>query len=359
MDNSSDAKRSKLAEPDVLAITRRLMKVELHAHLSGSIPDSLLATFAAEDGAATTADDLTLLSDNSTRTLSQCFRVFGLIHSLIRSKDRLRRATVAVLQSFESDGCMYLELRTTPRACDGSFSAMEYLTTVLDVIASWPGSLECRLLLSVNRAHPVAEAHETLGLIRQLDEGAHPHREYIVGLELSGNPEVGVFADFEPVFRRARHEFGSRFGLSLHFGEVDNEDEARAMLAFKPDRLGHAVCMSSDIADRVLRSGICVEVCLTSNLLTQSVKDLKEHPVVSVLANGGHPYCICTDDSAIFRYVWFADALVLAFPMVRWMRLPTVPQHPNYVPFSLATSCMLLLPFFFRLEHRSQTSSHY
>lgn len=291
-----------------LAAIRRLPKVELHAHLSGSIPDTLLATFLHEDliaerdhAASATASDLNLLTTASPRTLSQCFRVFSLIHDLIHSAERLRRATVAALHAFEDDGCIYLELRTTPRAREGAFSAMHYLTTVLGVMASWTGPMACRLILSVNRAHAVSAARETLDLVRQLDRDEHPHRDFIVGLELSGNPEVGNFGDFEPVFRQARREFGTRFGISLHFAEVHNEAEARAMLDFRPDRVGHAACMTRDIEKRLIESGICVEVCLTSNLITQSVESLEHHPLVTVLAQAGQSYSICTDDSGIFR----------------------------------------------------------
>jgi adenosine deaminase len=64
--------------------------------------------------------------------------------------------------------------------------------------------------------------------------------------------------DFEPHFLRAR-----RAGLkvSLHFAENKGwEEEHEAILAFRPERLGHAVFMSQHTCERLLASRIPVEV---------------------------------------------------------------------------------------------------
>jgi len=56
----------------------------------------------------------------------------------------------------------------------------------------------------------------------------------------------------------------------------------------------------------------CIEICLTSNLLTKTVPRLEEHHIRHYLANN-HPIVICTDDILPFRTTLLAEyALLLA-----------------------------------------------
>ena len=71
------------------------------------------------------------------------------------------------------------------------------------------------------------------------------------------------------------------------------------MLAFGPERLGHAVRVDSALESELLATRIPVEVCLTSNMKTQSVKGLGEH-VCARLLQAGHPIALCTDDFGVF-----------------------------------------------------------
>ncbi|KAF8446389.1 hypothetical protein L210DRAFT_3529908 [Boletus edulis BED1] len=58
----------------------------------------------------------------------------------------------------------------------------------------------------------------------------------------------------------------------------------------------------------------CVEICLTSNLLSKTVPRLEEHHIRHYLANN-HPVVICTDDILPFRTTLLAEyALLLAKP---------------------------------------------
>jgi adenosine deaminase len=294
------------ADEELLAVCRAMPKVDLHAHLSGSIPDHVLAGFLAEDVGAGRLDgkvdpsSLTLLSPDAERSLSQCFEVFSLIHHLVSTPQRLCAATRSVLEAYEADNCVYLELRTTPRACE-HMSARQYVHCVLDTIASWRGRMTCRLILSLNRAAPLDDAVSTVDVARGLLALPESHRFHglLVGVELSGNPARSRFSLFVPLLQSVRSEFGTRLPISLHFAELPDDDEADAMLQFRPERLGHAVAMSGKSLDQLLDSRICVEVCLTSNLVTRSVAALEEHPVVRMFP--AHPFCVCTDDAGVFR----------------------------------------------------------
>lgn len=308
-------------------------KVELHAHLAGSIPDELLLEMLEEDRSVDSASPrasavpppvqsvsalLHATPSDGRRSLEECFSIFGAIHRCIRSGERLRRAVRAVLEFYSDDGCVYLELRTTPRRLD-DLSEYEYLLCVLATLSDWHrghiGGMQCRLLVSVNRAAPTAAAEAALAWADELSSlpQSHPCAGLTVGVELSGNPEKASFAVFEPYFRALREKCARRMPITLHFAEVPNDEEAHEMLAFKPDRFGHAVCMSDSVAKCLVESRIPVEACLTSNLITRSVSAASEHPILGRLA--GHPFALCCDDAGVFRtslseeYFQYARAL--------------------------------------------------
>ena len=83
------------------------------------------------------------------------------------------------------------------------------------------------------------------------------------------------------------------------------------MLAFSPERLGHAVRVDPALESELLATRIPVEVCLTSNLKTQSVATLGEH-VCARLLRAGHPVTLCTDDSGVFDTTLSAEFLMAA-----------------------------------------------
>lgn len=312
---------SNTTRASLLSTCKRLPKVELHAHLTGSIPDSLLLAFLQEDHpspASLPSASAVLLSPRTTpRSLSSCFAVFRTIHACVRTSARLARATRAVLDMYSADGCVYLELRTTPRALD-DLSADAYVRCAARAIAAWhaahPGGMRARLLVSVDRAQTACAAEAAVACAEGLVgmPAGSALAGLVVGVELSGNPEKGRFGMFEGCLRRFRERCGR--GVALHFAEVLDEEEAREMLAFAPERVGHAVCMSEEVAGELMERGIPVEACLTSNLVTKSVASVEEHPVLNRLKD--HPFALCCDDAGVFRtslseeYFTYACALV-------------------------------------------------
>ena len=97
-----------------------------------------------------------------------------------------------VVQDFAEDGVTYLELRTTPRR--DVFSAREYVNAVTQALGRMRTSrpeIECRLLLSINRAQPKEYAKDTVDLAIELSkEGS-----IVIGVDLSGNPTAGNACD--------------------------------------------------------------------------------------------------------------------------------------------------------------------
>jgi adenosine deaminase len=72
-------------------------------------------------------------------------------------------------------------------------------------------------LVSINRGSPVEHSSEAVDLLIRLKENS-VNASHLVGIELSGDPRKGSFADFKPEFDRARQH---GFKVTLHCGETE------------------------------------------------------------------------------------------------------------------------------------------
>lgn len=210
---------------------QRIPKIELHAHLSGSVPDvvvqQLLAALLATDnkemlggvvqGTALNKDTSSIRSGTSTsddcsplqeltepmkdnnaqqiaagsnsgkshdtewqftiekkgkrRTMEECFTVFRALHRAINSLAALSTATRAVLDAFHADNVIYLELRSTPRSFSGT-SKRDYMDTLVQTVTAWrqerPDAMTVRLVVSLDRGRPLVDAQENLEVALQM-----------------------------------------------------------------------------------------------------------------------------------------------------------------------------------------------
>lgn len=86
-------------------------------------------------------------------------------------------------------------------------------------------------------------------------------------------------------------------------------DEAKSILEFAPDRLGHALLLPPTLQNILQKAKIPVESCPTSNVMTlELAKDfhgslldgMKQHPQLPRWLESNHPISINTDDPGVF-----------------------------------------------------------
>eukprot|EP00850_Spirogloea_muscicola_P002263 SM000008S22352 [mRNA] locus=s8:1203573:1214035:+ [translate_table: standard] len=294
-----------------------LPKIELHAHLNGSIRDSTIRDLASRCSEPF-ADDAHKLTKRGDRSLAECFKLFDLIHKLTTNHEIITRIAQEVVEDFAADNVIYLEIRTTPKSSpERQITKKSYIEAVLAGLRGGISSMSSRdcssstavghedslgipretkmdiqvqLLLSIDRRESADAAMETVRLADEYrDRG-------VAGVDLSGNPSVGNWGTFLPALLWAREH---RLPVTLHCGEVPNAEEVRAMLAFKPERVGHVCCLEEAEWAALLTSNIPVEICLTSNIMTESVRSYSSHHFVDMY-KVGHPTIICTDDCGVF-----------------------------------------------------------
>ncbi|CAL0309072.1 unnamed protein product [Lupinus luteus] len=299
-------------------------KLELHAHLNGSIRNSTLLELATALDEKDFAEVQHVILKYDDRSLKEVFNLFDLIHILTTDHDTVTRITKEVVEDFASENVVYLELRTTPKRNDSiGMSKRSYIEAVLKGLRSvnsvdvdfvprsedsktflnpLPSITEdkcdrdcrkkifVRLLLSIDRRETTEAAMETVKLALEM-------RQYgVVGIDLSGNPSIGEWVTYFPALKFAREQ---GLHVTLHCGEVRNPKEIHNMLDFHPERIGHAIFFEEEHWRKLKSSNIPVEICLTSNIRTLSVPSIEAHHFVDWY-NAKHPLVLCTDDSGVF-----------------------------------------------------------
>ncbi|XP_044016981.1 adenosine deaminase-like protein isoform X2 [Aphidius gifuensis] len=259
---------------DLSTYCKALPKIELHAHLNGSVGTETLRKLQKIQN--NPVNDQLISEIKNFKTLKECFRVFKIVHDLTDTIEAVYLATCDVIKDFHDDNVIYLELRTTPRAVNGKMTKNEYIKTIIKAIEDTSKVLSgiiVKLLISVDRKQGSLNADENIKLAIKF------HEEYpkcVVGIDLSGDPEEGeacikLFQDCRKVGLK----------IAAHCAEVPNENEIVDILNFKPNRLGH-------------------ELCLTSNVKCATVPSYSEHHL-GYLLKDKHPICLGTDDKAVFN----------------------------------------------------------
>ncbi|KAK3938347.1 hypothetical protein QBC46DRAFT_460289 [Diplogelasinospora grovesii] len=235
---------------------RALPKIELHAHLSGSISRQCLHEVwlrKKEAGETDLEDPLMVMPEGKhDYDLKAFFPLFSsYIYHLISCPWSLSHTTTRVLEDFASDGVVYLELRTTPRSLPG-LSKAEYVQTILDAISSYhsrspPPPLRAKLILSVDRRNSLPEALEAVSLARTFQSAG------VVGVDLCGDPAAGPIDKFRPAFDQVKKIPGT--GVTLHFAETacsGTGKELMELLSWKPERIGHVIHVPRNIRGQII-----------------------------------------------------------------------------------------------------------
>jgi len=214
--------------PAQIKLLESIPKAELHAHLNGSIPlatlkelasDYLAKTATSPGGVPNEAIKLgieALTLGPKLNDITEFFVLFPAIYALTSTPSTLARATRAVLGVF-LDGdvpqCRYLELRTTPRQTD-SMNREEYLRVVLcEMKRAGYTREQVSLIVSLDRRMDKDVLEECAGIACKLRREG----EWVVGVDLCGDPAAGDMNEFGPYFEKVKD---AGLGLTVHIAEV-------------------------------------------------------------------------------------------------------------------------------------------
>uniref|UniRef100_A0A665U314 Adenosine deaminase-like n=1 Tax=Echeneis naucrates TaxID=173247 RepID=A0A665U314_ECHNA len=286
---------------------RQLPKVELHAHLNGSVSVRTIDRLIGRKPHLNIQHSMTAIGKGQRRTLDdvalkkekqficpECQQMFSFSFQVATD----------VIREFAADSVKYLELRSTPREEKNTgLTKKGYIETVIRAIQLCKDEgldIDVRFLVAIDRRNGTQVAMETVALAEQFllsSDGL------VVGLDLSGDPTVGNGKALLPALERAKN---CGLKMSLHLSEVQSQlEETDLLLNLPPNRIGHGTFLhpevggSQNLVDKVLKNSIPLELCLTSNVKGQTVPSYSQHHF-KYWYQLGHPSVICTDDKGVF-----------------------------------------------------------
>ena len=254
---------------------------DLHRHLDGSLRLATLRELAAPLGVAVPADVRFFAGMGLAGALAR----FELTLAVMQTPDAVRRIAAEACENAAAEGVTTLELRFAPQLHRGA-PLEAVVDAALEGIDGRAGLLLCGLY------------GEPPDVLERLVDVATT-RSGVRGIDLAGGPSLAhafTLADYARPFRRAA-DVG--LGTTVHAGEGRPPEEIRtAIEALGARRIGHGTTLLDDpaVLDLVLREGVTIEACPSSNVHTGVIASLHDHPLPRWLALGVR-VAVCTDNT--------------------------------------------------------------
>jgi adenosine deaminase len=305
--------------PEARERLRRLVKVELHQHVDGSIPPEVTWQLMHHyqlhpvDSLEAMRRHLEIQEGEEGTLLAYLDKTHYPLW-VTQFYENISQVVEAICVAAADCGVETLELRYAPL-----IHTYAGLTPRQSIRAALSGMNHARhahpemklgLIVIAMRQHG---PHIAKILARQaIAEAQHLHeRTGVVGFDIAG-PERGN----PPRVFRSAYEIArlGRLGLTAHAGEdgpVEYVWEAVDELGV--DRIGHGCAAARDpeLLRRLARDRIAVEVCLSSNYHTGAVRREERHPVHAFL-EAGVPVALCCDNSTVSRTNGLEESLLAA-----------------------------------------------
>jgi adenosine deaminase len=281
---------------------RTMPKVELHRHLELCFRHRTLVEVGPTIGIEVPADPELFRRDwqitEPMVNLEKALAKFANVQSVWGSTEIIERLTFEAVEDAAAQGIRIVELRYAPTFVTHGHPSLDF------------DSVHGAVLRGLERALPLPITVGLIGIIQKIlsDEETASVADFIiansdtfVGMDLADR-EIGYeIRRFKPHIERAR---AAGLHITIHAGEDDVPEAARhvrvAIEELGAERIGHGIHIVRDpeVLELAAASGVCFEVCPTSNWLTSAAPSIAEHPISRMIA-AGVEVCVNTDDPGI------------------------------------------------------------
>ena len=274
-----------------------LPKAELHVHLEGCVDADTLWELAVRQGSPLVAAGRAALDDAA----GMCdFR--GFADAWTRARRHLLKpadfelVTHRALRNLAAQSVRYAELTF------GAGVTLRVEQNLNDIFAAMQAGaaraaaefgIRVQWIFDAVRQWTIEEGWQTVRASAALRE------QGVVAFGLGGDEIRGPAEPFREIFAFARNH---GMHLHAHAGECTGPESIwSALNDLGAERIGHGLTAIQDerLVQHLAETQIPVEICLTSNLRTGGIKDLREHPLRKYF-DAGVNVSLHSDDPALF-----------------------------------------------------------
>lgn len=296
---------------------------DLHIHLGGAVPSSVLWEILCDNGLRTEFDNFISFHESLTARPDEVKSLDDFLGRYFQVTEEIQSSPSAasvsayqvVAKAYRRARVEAIELRFNPhkRVRHGLHTMDAIILAVMQGLerASLHYGVATGIILSLGRDLPLEANWQIVeAAIKWRSRGALNGANGVVGIDMAGPESRGLelskpwMSEVAAMMGKAR-DAGLR--ITYHVGESEGtgpEGMLKVIDAVHPDRIGHGIELRramgrrrESLTSRLRDEGICLELCPTVNRVTRVVPDFSWLGFfVRDLAKNGIPYCINTDN---------------------------------------------------------------
>lgn len=261
--------------------------IDLHLHLDGSLSINTVINLAKIQGISLPSEKpeelkTYLAAGEKTSSLNEYLRCFDLPLKLLQSETAVEYAVYELMRELDSQGIIYSEIRFAPQLhTENGCTQQKIIKAAIKGVERGERDFNTRsnLILCDMRGGSSEANILTVNLASEFLGGG------VCAVDLAGAEAVYSTSMYRELF-----ELAAKLSLpfTIHAGEAAGADSVRTAVDFGARRIGHGVAAVEDeeLLKKIKDYGISIECCLSSNLQTRAVRNLKQHPIKRFLQLG-------------------------------------------------------------------------
>jgi adenosine deaminase len=262
-------------------LLKELPKVELHCHLDGSLRVDTILDLASKQNIPLPSSNphnlKKMLSIGEKRvTLEEYISRFDITLSVMQTPDSLSRIAYELIEDVASENVRYIEVRYSPILhTTRGMTLEEAITSVKDGLKKGEKDFGVKsgiIVCGIRHISPEASLKLADLCVKFKNNG-------VVGFDLAGAEENFPAKDHREAFYMILNH---NINATIHAGEAFGPSSIHQAVHYcGAHRIGHGTRLKEDqdLMNYINNHRITMEVCLTSNWHTYTVKSLKEHPL--------------------------------------------------------------------------------
>lgn len=274
--------------------------IDLHVHLDGSVRLETMIQLAKEQREnlpSFKSEKLKeyILSPTSMNNFADYIKRFDLSLALLQSRHAIHQVMYELVRDLDNQGLLYAEIRLTPQShILKGLTQHQVVDAALDAMHSAlrdSKQIKTNLILCTMRGADEKDNFETVvETVNAMGKG-------VSGMDLLGDEIKYGTQLYEGQFRLLREE---NIPFTVHAGVMVGADSIEQAIEYGASRIGHGVRAKENpkLMELLKEKEIVLEMCPTSNVVSQGVASIQEHPIGEYLREG-LKVTVGTDDMTI------------------------------------------------------------